>query len=132
MEKSEIKYSLKNVPIPSKESYQLNLIDKIESLVKRMKWRAFCYSNQQKFNNEFKETFDFKSKRCPPHCSDLITLEKDLSHMVKSLKFIHVKHLFQRELSEDIRKIKSSPNVFVFADKGNNIYEMLKDHHKKL
>ena len=34
MEKSEIKCSLKNIPIPSKESYQLNLIDKIESLVK--------------------------------------------------------------------------------------------------
>ena len=41
MEKPEIKYSWKNVPIPSKESYQLNLIDKIESLVKRMRWRAF-------------------------------------------------------------------------------------------
>ena len=48
MEKSAIKYSLKNVPIPSKESYQLNLIDKIESLVKRMRWRAFYYLNQQK------------------------------------------------------------------------------------
>ena len=46
MEKSEIKYSLKNIPIPSKESYQLNLIDKIESLVKRMRWRAFYYLNQ--------------------------------------------------------------------------------------
>ena len=34
MEKSEIKYSLKNIPIPSKESYQLILIDKIESSVK--------------------------------------------------------------------------------------------------
>ena len=52
--------------------------------------------------------------------------------MVTSLKFRHVKDSFQRELSEDIRKIKSSPNVFVFADKTNNIYEMSKDHHQKL
>ena len=37
--------------------------------------------------------------------------------MVTSLKFRHVKDSFQRELNEDIRKIKCSPNVFVFAAK---------------
>ena len=131
MEKSEIRYSLKNIPIPSKESYQLNFIDKIKSLVKRMIWRAFYYLNQQKFDNEIKETFGFKSKKCPPPCSDLVPFEKDLLDMVTSLKFRHVKHLFQRELSEDIRKIKSLPNVFVFY-KRNNIYKMSEDHHKKL
>ena len=52
--------------------------------------------------------------------------------MVTSLKFRHVKDSFQCELSEDIRKIKSSPNAFVFASKTNNIYEMSKDHYKKL
>ena len=132
MEKSEIIYSLKNIPIPSKESYQLNFIDKIKSLVKRMIWRAFYYLKQQKFDNEIKETFGFKSKKCLPPCSDLVPFEKDLLDMVTSLKFRHVKHLFQRELSEDIRKIKRLPNVFVFADKRNNIYEMSEDHHKKL
>ena len=73
----------------------------------------------------------FKSRKCPPPCSDLIPFEKDLSDMVGSLKLRHVKDSFQSELSEDIRKIKSSPNVFVFAYKTNNIYEMSKDHHKK-
>ena len=116
MEKSEIKYSLKNIPIPPKKSYQLNLIDKIGSLVKHMRWRVFYYLNQQKCDNEIKETFHSKS-RCPPPCSDLIPFEKDLSDMVTSLKFRHVKDSFQRELNEDIRKIKSSPNVFLFATK---------------
>ena len=46
--------------------------------------------------------------------------------MVTSLKFRQVKNSFQRELNEDIRKIKSSPNVFVF------VYEMSKDHQQKL
>ena len=63
MEKSEIKYSLKNIPIPSKESNQLNLIDKIESLVKRMRWRVFYYLNQQKCDNNINETFGFKSRK---------------------------------------------------------------------
>ena len=83
MEKSAIKYSLKNVPIPSKESYQLNLIDKIESLVKRMRWRAFYYLfKPTESHNDIKETFGFKSRTCPPPCSDLIPFEKDLSDMV--------------------------------------------------
>ena len=37
--------------------------------------------------------------------------------MVTSLKFRHVKDSFQPELNEDIRKIKSSVSVFVFAEK---------------
>ena len=91
MEKSEIKYSLKNIPIPSRESNQLNLIDKIESLVKRMRWRVFYYLNQQKCDNNINETFGFKSRKRPPPSSDLIPFEKDLSDMVTSLKFGHVK-----------------------------------------
>ena len=61
MEKSEIKYSLKNIPVPSKKSYQLNLIDKIKSLVKHMRWRAFYYLKQQKCDHEIKASFGFKS-----------------------------------------------------------------------
>ena len=52
--------------------------------------------------------------------------------MATSLKFRHVKGSFQRKLNEDIRKIKSSSNVFVFADKTNNINEMSKDDHQNL
>ena len=132
MEKSEIKYSLKNIPVPPNESYQPNLIDKIESLVKRMRWTTFYYLNQQKCDNEIKETFGFKLRKCPPPLSNLIPFEKDLSDMITSLKFRHVKDSFQRQLSEEIHKTKSSPNVFGFADKTNNICEMSKDHHKKL
>ena len=96
-----------------------------------MRWRVFYYLNQQKCDNNIKETFDFKSRKYPlPYC-DLIPFEKDLSDVVTSLKFRHVKDSFQRELNEDIRKIKSSPNVFVFADKTNNIYEMSNNHHQK-
>ena len=132
MEKSEIKYSLKNIPIPSKECYQLKLINKLKSLVKCLRWRAFYYLNQQKCDHEIKETFGLKSRKCPPTCPNLIPFKKDLSDMVLSLKFRHVKDSFQHELSQAIRKIKSSQNVFVFTDKTNTIYEMSEDHHKKL
>ena len=73
---------MKNISISSKESYQLNLIDKIEKLVERMKWRAFYYLNQQKRDNNIKEVSGFKSKKKPPHCSDVIPFERDLSDVV--------------------------------------------------
>ena len=57
--------------------------------------------------------------KCPSPYSDLIPFKKDLSDMVTALKFRHVKDSFQSELSEEIRKIKSSPNVFAFTDKTN-------------
>ena len=56
-------------------------------------------------------------------------VQKRFLDMATSLKFRHVKGSFQRKLNEDIRKIKSSSNVFVFADKTNNINEMSKDDH---
>ena len=41
------------------------------------------------------------------------------------------KGTFQKKLKEDIPTIKQSPNVFVFARKICNIYEMPKQQHKK-
>ena len=73
-----------------------------------------------------------KSRKCPPPCSDLIPYEKELSDMATSLKLRYAKDSFQRELSDDIRKIKCPPNIFVFDGKINNIYEMSKDHNQKL
>ena len=65
-----------------------------------MRWRAFYYLNQQKCDNEIKETFGFKSRKCLPPFPHLIPFKKD---MVTSLKFRHVKDSFQCELNEDIR-----------------------------
>ena len=46
--------------------------------------------------------------------------------------FRSVQDTFQKKLKEDIPKIKQSPNVFVFAGKASNIYEMPEKQHKKL
>ena len=62
-----------------------------------MRWRAFYYLNQQQCDNNIKETFSFKSGKCPRPCSDLVPFEKDLPVMVTSLR--HVKDSFQRKLN---------------------------------
>ena len=50
MEKLSFGYSLKNIPLLDKRSYQLKLIEKIESVLKRMHWKAHFFlpkENQQ-------------------------------------------------------------------------------------
>ena len=43
-------------------------------------------------------------------------------HNVTYLK--NLRNKFQEELKEDLSKIRKSRNMFVFADKTNNAYEM--------
>ena len=40
MEKLSFGYSLKNIPIPSERSYKLQLMEKTEMVIKRMRWKA--------------------------------------------------------------------------------------------
>ena len=58
--------------------------------------------------------------------------EKHLLDMIKSLKFRNVQDDFQTKMKYDILKIKSSPNVFVFADKTANLYEIPLNDYKRL
>ena len=64
MEKVYFNYLLKNIPLPSRTSYKLQLIDKIESVIKRMRWKAQFFLNNNKKNKEEAkcETFGFKLK----------------------------------------------------------------------
>ena len=62
MEKINFNYSLKNIPTPSRSSYQLKLIDKNESVIKRMRWKAFFFLKDNNSNETERETFAFKSK----------------------------------------------------------------------
>ena len=48
MENIYFNYSLKNIPVPSRIYYKLQLIDKIESVIKRMRWKAHFFLNNNK------------------------------------------------------------------------------------
>ena len=58
--------------------------------------------------------------------------EKDLLDTIKLIKFQIVKDNFQRKLNEDILNIKSSPDVYAFADKTTNIYKLPPQDYRKL
>ena len=58
--------------------------------------------------------------------------EKDLWNLVNKLNFRKIKSNFQGQLNEDIKVIKRSNKVLVFADKTSNIYKFDTDEYKKL
>ena len=84
MKRINFNYSLKNIPVPSQKSYQLQLIDKTECFIKGMRWKAHLFQNNA--NNAsrrtIKETYGFKSKHHPGQCKELETFEKDLYNIV--------------------------------------------------
>ena len=98
-----------------------------------MRWKAFYFLKKNNNSNETaRETFGLKPKRNPAQITEMQCTEKDLLDMIKSLKFRNVQDDFQTQMKHDILKIKSSPNVFVFADKTRNLYEIPPNDYKRL
>ena len=58
--------------------------------------------------------------------------ENDVINLIENIKFRNAENQFQISLANDLKKINSSPNIFVFADKTRNIYETLLDTCNKL
>ena len=125
-------YSLKNISLSDKRSYQIKLIEKIESVLKRMRWKAHFFLSKENQQPKNFKTYGFKSRNHPPQITLLEEFEKDLYGVVTSIKYRNVNNNFQEKLKSDISKIKSSANMFIFADENNNIYEMKLQDHEKL
>ena len=131
MEKTNLNYSLKSIPVPSKSSFKLKLVDKIVNVIKRMRWKAHLFINGDSTETK-KETYGFKSKQYPSQIIELVMFEKDLFELVKTVKFRNRNDKIQNEMKDDINKFKSSLNVFILADKTTNIYELTPKEYKKL
>ena len=107
MEKINYNDSLKNIPTPSITSYQLKLIEKVESVIKRMRWKAHFFLNGDNTEEIRKETFGFKSRHHPPQPTELEMFEKDLLHIINSIEFRIQKNTFQQQLKLTLTKSKN-------------------------
>ena len=52
MERKNFKYSLKNIPVPSEDNYMKTMISKVESLLRRMRWKAFFFDKKKQSGAE--------------------------------------------------------------------------------
>ena len=124
MEKLNYNYPFKNITTPTKTSYQLALVEKIESVIKRMRWKALVFSNGDNKENNTKTSFGFKSRYHPPPCTELEHFEINIINIINNVKFTNNKNRFQKNPRADITEIQDSRNIYVFADQTNNVYRM--------
>ena len=131
MRQFRLDYSLNNIPIPSRDNYLRNLIEKAESVLKRMRWKAHFFLKGEK-SQENTRNFGLSSNKTPPTVLELKPFEEDVIKLLETIKFRDTKDYFQDTLANDLKKINSSDKMFVFADKTRNIYETSLDTYNKL
>ena len=83
---------MKNIPIPSRFEYQKMLTLKLESFVRRLRWKMiFIAPTKEDMNNntfiEPKNTYGFRSEAKPRPVPQLEKFEEDLFDLVRSLEF---------------------------------------------
>ena len=132
MEKINLGYSTKNIPLPSKSEYMKRFIEKTENFLRRMRWKAYHFLNEQE--TSAKDTYGFKSKNSPPKVNELIPFEEGMLDLIRNIKFKDdTKSNFQRKLDADIKsKIKKPISLLIPADKTTNYYEMNTSAYNKL
>ena len=131
MKKIRFNYSLKNIRIPSPDAYRKKLIEKVESVINRMRWKAYFFLHRDNTIRD-NETSVLRSTMAASRVNELNPFDEDLVKMVENIKFRDVNDHFLSTLSNDARMINSSTYIMAFADKTRNIYEMKPDRYSQL
>ena len=135
MERVNLGYSKKNIPFANQKNYKIQLIEKIEALIRRMRWKAtfFLARSEEEEDEPIKvENFGLKSLKCPPVVRELSQFEHELLQIAKDIKFKKLRSNFQTRLKEDARKIRNSDKTLIPADKTSNMYRLTKDEYNNL
>ena len=129
--KFEIKHSTKNIPCAKQEVYKEALIQKTQHLVRRMRWKAKFFEEED-HNVEEHETYGFKTTCTPKPIQHLQAFEEDLIKMVQNVEFRTTRSRFQNELLKIVRDISKCKNLIVPSDKTSNFYEISVSDYKNL
>ena len=97
MEKVNLDYSTKNIPVPSRNLYQQMVIAKTQKFIHNARWKAHFFLNPQK-NSNTKNYFGFKSTNPAPSVLQFKFFEDQLVKLVKNIKFGRKPTNFQNEL----------------------------------
>ena len=122
MEKFDLNYSLKSIPIHEKTVFQNKLVENVEKVFTRMRWKLWHIRNPRKADP--KETFGFRTVKVAPPSPDLQEFEEDVLSMVTRVEYRNMTNPLLTKLKEDARAIRRAPEVLVKADKTTNIYKV--------
>ena len=129
MERFNISYSKKNIPIPTEKEYKIQLVAKVVSFTKRMRQKALKFLG--KLGSKEKETFSLKSDKCPLSVDVLAKFESDLLAIVHNVEFRPGRNSFLSKLKDDVKVINNTKEVLVNGDKSSNTYKRNKNAYNK-
>ena len=88
MEKFQLDYSDKNIPVASRTSFIKKFINQTENFIKRLRWKVFHYEKSKENTDETNnETFGFKTLKTPPKNCSLNDFEDDLFELIRNIEF---------------------------------------------
>ena len=119
MDRQVFDYSMKNVPIPSERLVQLEFLNSIHKLSKKMSWRAKRHLQPELFQNK-KETYSLNTSKAPPYIEELKFFHNELCDLAKNLKFRKFHNNFHNKLNKDLNNIRNDNKVIIKADKTRN------------
>ena len=147
-------FSMKNIPIPSEDSFFKNFIFRTHDFITRMRWKALFFkrseeekkenkttedssssneeNNTDNENQEIENKYGYRTSRNPPYIKEIADFEKDLWLMVESTQIVNKKSNFQRKLQKEVKEIKRSNTLLIPADKTTNMYKIKTEKYKKL
>ena len=132
MDKFNFGYSTNNTPITTERQYKLTLVEKIEVVIKRMRWKAFYFEQNDTCNNSKNIYYGLISDKTPLPMKLLEMFEKDLCKIVEKTKFGKINCEFQDKLNSDIKDITTSRKILTPADKTSNFYKITKENYEQL
>ena len=109
----QVIYLQKNIPIPSRDSYLRNLIEKAESVLKRMRWKAHFFLKGEN-SQENTRNFGLLSNKTPPTVLELEPFEESVIKLLETTKFRDRKDYFQDTLANDLKKKSIHPTKCSF------------------
>ena len=80
--------SLKNIPLPSRDNYLRNLVEKAESIPKRiniMRWKSYFFLTGE--NKSQQNTRNFGLSSNTSHSLELKPFEEDVIKLLETIKF---------------------------------------------
>ena len=94
---------MKNIPIPNKNAYLKNLIFKLESFLKRRRWKAYFFEKPNEIDDATTvNNFEFKSVLTLPKNEHLNAFDEDLYDLVRNMEFKRANTVFKNQLNKYI------------------------------
>jgi len=123
MEKVNIDYSAKNIPLPSRTGYRQRLIEETEQFLRWARWKVYFFLNPEIAPSD-KENYRFQSTKNPPPNEEVKDFENIMVRMIQSVMFRHVNNSFLNKLKEDTDIIRKEPELIIPADKTTKFYKL--------